>query len=90
MFFGKIDFPEEVRDAALAGELVVFAGAGVSMGDPANLPNFEKLCGLIGEGLVRELQRRQAEPPDEYLGRLVDADVPIHKKAAIVLRSFDA
>jgi len=34
-----IDFPEELIDAQPDGELVVFAGAGVSMGQPSNYPN---------------------------------------------------
>jgi len=33
--------PDELLDASLAGELVVFAGAGVSMGAPARLPSFD-------------------------------------------------
>ncbi|HEX3530811.1 MAG TPA: SIR2 family protein [Thermoanaerobaculia bacterium] len=89
MFFGKIDFPEMVRDAALAGELVVFAGAGVSSGEPANLPSFKKLCLQIGMGLAAELQKEEEEPEDEYLGRLIDAGVPVHERAARELNLKD-
>ena len=37
---GQIDFPDELLHAIRDGRFVVFAGAGVSMGDPANLPSF--------------------------------------------------
>ena len=37
----NIDFPKPLLNALRDGELVVFAGAGVSMGEPACLPNFE-------------------------------------------------
>jgi hypothetical protein len=40
---GQIDFPDELLHAIRDGRFVVFAGAGVSMGDPANLPSFWSL-----------------------------------------------
>ena len=40
MRIAGIDFPVPLLNALRDGELVVFAGAGVSMGEPASLPSF--------------------------------------------------
>ena len=40
MRIGGVDFPEPLLNALRDGRLVVFAGAGVSMGPPACLPGF--------------------------------------------------
>ena len=44
MKIGGVDFPEPVLNALRDGRLVVFAGAGVSMGPPARLPSLCKLA----------------------------------------------
>jgi SIR2-like domain len=41
--YGKMEIPDELIEAQKRNELVVFAGAGVSMGHPANMPSFEGL-----------------------------------------------
>ena len=38
------EYPEPLLDALRDGRLVIFAGAGVSMGPPANLPGFRELA----------------------------------------------
>lgn len=43
MYFSPIDIPDELLEAQEEGKLVIFAGAGVSMGDPSNLPDFKGL-----------------------------------------------
>ena len=67
MRIADIDFPKELTDALRDNTLVVFAGAGVSMGPPACLPNFD--------GLAQEVARGTGEQPegsdtDHFLGRL--------------------
>ncbi len=47
MRFGKVNFPEPLLNAQKNGTLVVFAGAGVSMGPPANYPNFTQLADKV-------------------------------------------
>jgi hypothetical protein len=51
---GPIWIDDRILDAIRDDRLVVFAGAGVSMGPPANLPDFVKLAKDIaaGTGLV--------------------------------------
>lgn len=39
-----VDFPQPLLDALREERLVVFAGAGVSMGGRANLPSFSGLA----------------------------------------------
>ena len=93
MKLGEIDFPSKLIEAIRDGELVVFAGAGASMGAPANLPDFGALADKIAEG-TGEI-RGKGEEIDQFLGRLAkeyDSDedgVKIHKIAADVLTKGD-
>ena len=81
MRIAKIDFPEPLLNALRNGELVVFAGAGVSMGAPACLPNFEALAKTIAQGTGKALQDREpTETIDRFLGRLQHAGVKVHAR----------
>ena len=83
-----IDFPAELlaalrdwRPAALRDRrLVVFAGAGVSMGTPAHLPSFRELASQIAQGSTREMG--QGETEDRFLGRLKLDGADVHRLAA--------
>ena len=44
MLFGKVNLPDSLLNAQRNETLVVFAGAGVSMGAPANYPSFAELA----------------------------------------------
>ena len=68
MTISNIRFPDPLRAALRDGTLVVFAGAGVSMGKPACLPDFRTLAESIAEGTGE--RRRCNEPDDAFLGRL--------------------
>src|SRR5579862_3268924 len=72
-----IDFPEGLIDAPRDGKLVVFAGAGVSMGQPANYPSSRVLAEMVGGA---GYQIGNAEREDQFLGRLEQADVPIRQR----------
>lgn len=63
-----IDFPEPLLNALRDGRLVVFAGARVSMGPPAGLPNFRKLTERVTEGISESIT--ESEAVDQFLGRL--------------------
>ena len=80
-----IRFPESLRSALRDGELVVFAGAGVSMGSPACLPDFRTLADSIAEGSGET--RLDSETDDAFLGRLDNAGVHVHDRAARLLQT---
>ena len=84
MRLAGVDFPRRLTDALKRGELVVFAGAGVSMGTPASLPNFETLAAAIAAG-TGEAQD-EGEPVDRFLGRLKGKGTDVHERAAEALR----
>ncbi|MCY4379791.1 MAG: DUF4020 domain-containing protein [Candidatus Dadabacteria bacterium] len=80
MRLSGIDFPKGLLDALSNDSLVVFAGAGVSRGEPANLPDFRSLAEAIAEGTPEALG--DSEPEDQFLGRLSSAGVNVHERAA--------
>ena len=65
------------------GRLVVFAGAGVSKGTPACLPDFAQLCSEVAKGTGKELQN--GEFPDRFLGTLRHDGVAVNELAKGVL-----
>ena len=84
MKLGQVDFPPELIAAIRDGELVVFAGAGVSKGRPAGLPLFTELARKIAEGSGET--RKPREEIDQFLGRLVSQNgINVHEIAARVL-----
>ena len=75
----NINFPKSLLDALRDNKLVVFAGAGVSMGEPACLPNFESLTNVIAKDTRKT--PRTGEKFEEFLGRLQDEGVKVHLRA---------
>ena len=47
MFFDPLEIPDALLEAQELGKLVIFAGAGVSMGSPSDLPSFKGLVKKI-------------------------------------------
>ena len=80
MMIAGVRFPIELLNALRNDTLVVFAGAGVSMAEPASLPNFSDLATAVGHGTG--IERDPDEPLDRYLGRLFDKGVAVHGRAA--------
>src|SRR5438046_2274284 len=73
----EVDLPDDLISARRAGRLVVFAGAGVSMGPPSNLPSFETLTSAVAGGV---LLQRDGEPFDAFLGRLEESGVNVQAR----------
>lgn len=67
MRFESIDLPAQVIEAQEKGELVLFAGAGVSIPSPSDLPNFRDLANELANGTAH-LQNDEAI--DRFLGKL--------------------
>lgn len=83
MRLDSIEFPTDLIDAIRNDDLVVFAGAGVSMGAPAYLPDFRTLATNIGSGTA--ISRESSEPDDRYLGRLAQRGIKVHELACKAL-----
>jgi hypothetical protein len=73
-----VDLPQALITAQRDGRLVIFAGAGVSMGPPANLPSFETLADWIAGGT---LTRKPADALDIFLGRVEQQGVDVQARA---------
>ncbi|WP_029922412.1 SIR2 family protein [Nevskia soli] len=76
---GPINVDDRILDAIRDDRLVVFAGAGVSKGPPASLPDFIELARDIAAGTGNALADK--EPIDRFLGRLVHKGVEVHQRA---------
>ena len=87
MKFADIDFPQQLLTALVEQELVVFAGAGVSMGKPACLPDFKGLKDKISRQV--QLEQKESVNIDEYFGRLKKKGVDVHSLVRNVLNSKD-
>ncbi len=75
----SVDLPQSLIDAQRNQELVVFAGAGISIGPPSNLPDFEQLAMQVAAGA---LVPAKDEPLDRFLGRLeAERGVLVHRRA---------
>lgn len=83
---GAIEFDDRILDALRDDRLAIFAGAGVSMGPPSNLPSFWKLTCEIAQGTGLN----PGEPLDRFLGQLKHRGVSVHERAAHLLSPQDS
>lgn len=86
MRFGSVDLPEAVLKAHRENRLAIFAGAGVSIPEPTNLPDFEGLVRQIGRGEIQA----PGEPFEQFLGRLVEKGISVHRRASEILSRPDS
>lgn len=84
-----IDFPRPLINAVRDRELVVFAGAGVSMGEPACLPSFVALADRVAAETGKSRKREEREAVDAFLGRLEQSGPDVHALAKRVLSGGD-
>lgn len=82
---GSLQISDSILDAIRDDRLVIFAGAGVSMGPPANLPDFTKLALDIAAGTGIAMEKN--ELIDRFLGRLDHQKINVHQLAAQRLSS---
>src|SRR5690348_12296741 len=75
-----LDWPDELLDAQERGDLVVFAGAGISIPSPTCGPTFDKLAEHVASKTGSP--RAASEPADVYLGRVADDGKPVHEIVA--------
>ena len=79
MIIRGINFPNEIIRSIRNNNLVVFVGAGVSIGKPTCLPNFDDLAKQIAKG--SGLKKGENEPCDVFLGRLKFNNIDVNKIA---------
>lgn len=80
MIFAGVRLPDQIRIALEEGRLVIFAGAGVSVPPPSNLPLFN--------GLARQISGEAAVPAgkeDQVLGKMARNGTDVHSVAARIL-----
>ena len=80
MKISGIDFPKPLLNALWNNQLVLFAGAGVSIPPPAGLPTFRQLAEAVALGSGETIG--QDEPEDHFLGRLDHKGQQVHLQAA--------
>ena len=80
MKISGIDFPQPLVDALRRHRLVVFAGAGVSIPQPAGLPTFRQLAEAVASGTGEQLEDEESE--DRFFGRLHHKGQQVHLQAA--------
>jgi len=79
MWIRDVNVPSELIDAARAGHLVIFVGAGASRDAPAALPDFRSLIEEIGALVGSPPSEDDVRRPDVYLGRLADKGLDVHR-----------
>lgn len=84
-----VDFREQLLNAQREGSLVVFAGAGVSMGPPSNYPSFNGLVEEVASWAGKKWQEGD-EPPERFLGRLVHEGKNVHEQVVRLLSDPDS
>ncbi len=89
MNISGIDFDKELLDALENKKLVIFAGAGVSIGKPANLMNFVGLARLIGKDSSIKYSESDKESPEIYLGKLKNEGIKIYELLGNILLHRD-
>lgn len=91
MFFDPLEIPERLLDAQENGKLVIFAGAGVSMGGPSNLPSFKGLAKQIAGNnpLANDLNRYDTRL-DRFLSDLSHWGVKVHELCAKIIGAPDS
>lgn len=79
MNINGVNFPNRIIEALHKNKLVVFAGAGVSMGEPANLPDFRELATQIAKNWG--LEPPKDKDLDYFLGKLNISEQVIRNRA---------
>jgi hypothetical protein len=98
VIFGGVQFPKQLTDAMDGRQVVVFAGAGVSMGEPANLGSFWELACDIAKSTGESPKllgtnsdgKEFWEPLDQFLGRLPLEKETLNARAARSLKTGTA
>jgi hypothetical protein len=91
MFFDPLEIPDELLEAQEQGKLVVFVGAGVSMGEPSDLPSFKELAVRISGShpLASDIDRYEGRL-DQFLGDLSRQKVDVQALCRVIIGDRDS
>jgi hypothetical protein len=91
MKIGDLEIPNSLLDYHLKGKLVVFAGAGISIPSPSNLPCFLELAKSIAAGSSFKLTPDDEAELDRFLGKLENEGVKVREltKRALTVTSSE-
>lgn len=80
MNLNGVEISKDIIDAINNNKLVVFAGAGVSMGHPTNLPSFKQITEHFSKGRYDHIiaSSDTYTEDDQYLGRLENENIYVH------------
>lgn len=87
MYISGIDFPNDIIRAIEEDDLVVFVGAGVSMGAPTSLPSFAKLTEEIALGTGKHCGKNESF--ESFLGKLKCQNIDVNSIAARALSQME-
>ena len=78
----SVYFPKDLYNSFKENNVVVFAGAGVSMGEPSGLPNFSDLADQIAERIgEKPMCRDKSNPLYKPIDLFLDELSSINKTA---------
>lgn len=77
MLISDVNFPEKLLAAHREGNLVLFAGAGVSMGSPSDYPDFRRLARDVAQQ-AGEDEPGPDEPLENFFGKLKSQGLDVH------------
>lgn len=81
MLIRGVDYPEELTRAIKENKLVVFVGAGVSVGKPTKLPSFTELVHYIADETEFSFDEK-TNHHDSFLGKLEHNGIDVKWKTA--------
>lgn len=84
MYFKDIEIPDELIDEFVAGNVVVFAGAGVSMQKPSCCPSFIELARQIAKGTKHSINKKAI---DVSLGEISNDGIDIRTPVVSALEN---
>jgi hypothetical protein len=91
VWFADADVPLALVEAQREGSLVIFVGAGASMGAPSSLPDFRTLTAAIAADASVTPTPEELNQPDILLGDLGDRHgVDVHLRVASIVGVTDS
>lgn len=76
----EVDLPNQLLAAQQDSRLVVFAGAGISVDSPSNMPSFPRLVAILADEAGEKAPDWGDVPSDGFLGRIERDGFMVHER----------